>query len=199
MSSTQRVFSQRNNNVTQLIPKFLVNFGNNLGGPFADISGASCYSLNLPNVLNNGGIYFVDMKGVDSSKNLLNLDGRFDNFINIINFTVNVPFDAAYCPGLEFTIFFKNLPFDRLPQSQGPPLLTIGLIGSGDIPLPYILSPPAPWLLGDVSMSETIKNNISQSLTFKSDGSKFNVVSSGPAGWLGLPALSILISGLNIG
>jgi hypothetical protein len=101
---------------------------------------------------------------------------------------INAPVDPAFYPGFEFSIFFKNPPIDRVTVS--PPLLTTGILSLEGAPLPYITCPPVPWLTAP---------NIVPSITLKSDGANFNVVSSGPAGWLGLPALTILLNTTIVG
>ena len=186
MSSVKRSIAQRNNNVTQIVPAIVTVVNTNT--PLGDISGASIYRLSLPNVQNVGGIYYVDLSGVDLSGNLLNIAGTFNDKANLIMFSVDVPFPASYTPGLEFTLFFKNPPFQRVyDQGLGPiPLLTLGIVREG-IPIPYIVSPPVPWLI-----SENI--SLDQSLTFKSDGSNYNVVASGPAGWYGTVVLAYLLN-----
>jgi len=188
MSSVARSFAQRNNNITKLVPKYVYS-GSFSGAGAYDLSGTA-YMLNMPNLHNGGGIYYVDMSGVDLSGNLLDYTGRFTFNISgspnipFIGFSVNVPYPASYVPGLEFTIFFKNVPYDRISNEfGGPPILTIGLGSFEGLPVPIILSPPVPTLIAP---------NIVQSLTFKSDGSNFNVVSSGPAGWLGIAAFVAL-------
>ena len=180
MSSVQRAFSQRNNNLTQIIPKLMglntINLGVGVIVPL-DLSNVPLYLLTLPSVQNTGGVYYVDMSSVDSSNDLLNLGGMFNSSATIINFVVDVPFNAAYSPGLEFTIFFKNAPMNRLPTLNGRQLLTIGITNFKSIvPIPYMLSPPVPLRLDP---------SISQSITLKSDGTNYNVISSGPAGWMG--------------
>lgn len=171
MSSAYRGFAQRNNNVTQIVPELTSTLDT-----IVDISNCSIYTLNIPNVQYVGGIYYVDLSGVDLSGNLLNLDGEIlgSTPINIVSFYLNIPVSASAYPGLEFTIFFKNIPFDRLTHE---PLLTISIV-SPFFPIPYIYSPPFPQLAG-----------VSPSITVKSDGTEFNVASSGPAGWLGYAAL----------
>ena len=189
MSSVSRGFAQRNTNITKLVPQFSGIL------PQTDISGAAVYTLNIPNVQSTNGIFYVDMSGVDISGSLLNYDGEFrpfgpdsDSFpyISIITFVLNIAAVPSVYPGLEFTIFFKNLPLNRLSELGGIPLLTIGL---GDYstfaPIPYIVSPPVPSALGP---------NISPSITLKSDGTYFSVVSSGPAGWMGVAALSAVLA-----
>ena len=186
MSSAIRGFAQRNTNITKLVPQFSGIL------PKTDISGAAVYTLNIPNVQSTNGIFYVDMSGVDLSGSLLNYDGEFYPFvpdadsypyISIITFALNITALPAVYPGLEFTIFFKNLPLGRL---SGPPLLTIGIGDySSGTPVPYIVSPPVPNLLG---------TNISPSITLKSDGTYFSVVSSGPAGWMGVAALSAVLT-----
>jgi hypothetical protein len=184
--SFQRSFAQRNNNLSQIVPEFATILSE------TNISGCSLYVLNVPK-RGTPQNYYVDLNSFDSCGNLINVDGLFYPFvpsgnelepINIVSFILNIDISASSVPGHEFTIFFKNLPFDRL---TGVPLLTLGLVSSMEImgpPLPYILSPPFPPLMG---------SNISPSITLKSDGANFNVVTSGPAGWLGVPALSVIL------
>lgn len=188
MTSVQRTFMQRNNNISQIIPTFVDIL------PNIDSSGSTAlYNLNINNLQFKNGIYYVDMSDVDSSGNLLNVDGVFYPLvpegntltpINIITFALNFQVSASNYPGLEITIFFKNIPIDRLTNA---PFLTIGInsIIDNQIPIPYIVSPPFPNLVGP---------GISPSITLKSDGTNFNVVSSGPAGWLGVPALSVILA-----
>lgn len=187
--SVLRRYAINDANVTQLTPKFEGVL------PNTDISGCSYYSLTIPNAQYGNNVYQVDLSGFDLSGNLLNVDGLFYPFfpngtsqtpIAILCFKVNIPIQASVYPGVEFTISFKNIPFNRL----GIPLLTIGLLPNSEmgIPLPYILSPPYPQLLG---------SSIYPTITMKSDGDNFVVSSSGPAGWLGLPALSVILSAYN--
>lgn len=189
MSSVSRTYSQRNNNITSIIPRFeLITTG---GGPL-DISGAYLYTLDLPNVPVAGGIYYVDLSGNDLSGNPINGAGLLTSnstSISTVLFSVNPPTSPAYYPGLEFTIFFRNAPIN---MDGGVPGFTIGMVSSEPkigIPviIPYILSPPAPQLL-------TGPKN-SQNITFKCDGEDFNVTSSGPAGWLGFVAFGLLLGG----
>jgi hypothetical protein len=97
----------------------------------------------------------------------------------MIMFALYVPFNPAHEPGLDFTIFFKNV------QLNDFPLLSLGLVSLDGAPIPQIASPPLPQMTGP---------DISNSLTFKSDGTKYNVVSSGPAGWLGAFGLASIIN-----
>jgi hypothetical protein len=194
MPAFNRTIAQRNNNVTQIIPKYETIL------PNTDISGAALYRLTITNLQFTNGVFFVDVNGTDISGNLLNVDGllypllpaEYNFPISIITFYLDIQAAASSYPGLELTIFFRNLPLARLP---GPPLLTIGImnaINNDAPPLPYILSAPYPPALGFT--------NISPSITLKSDGTNFNVISSGPAGWLGLPALSVILAAYeNIG
>jgi hypothetical protein len=182
MTSVQRVFSQRNNNLTQIIPTLVNDVGS-----YNDLSNVALYSFDAPNV-QSGGTYYIDLSSVDSSGNPINCNGVFTanhNHINIVSFALNSSFNPAYAPGLEFTVFFKNPPINSI---QYAPLLTVSLISLNGAPIPYILSPPLPWIFGP---------DICQSLTFKSDGKNFNVVSSGPAGWMGIGLLNLLVSVLN--
>ena len=180
--SVQRRYAQRNNNMTTLVPIF--------SGILPDIpviSGSSVYTLSIPNVQYVGGIYTVDLSGVDTNGNLLDINGLFSsgmsgNTINILNFVIDSS-SAVHYPGLEFTIFFKNIPTDRFTANF--PLLTIGILDNINIPLPYILSAPFPGALSP---------NTSPSITLKSDGQIFHITSAGPAGWLGLPALALILS-----
>ena len=189
MSSDQRAYAQRNGNNTQLIPTL---YPDPLS--FGDISGCAVYTINISKAHFVGGIYSVDLSYADIAGNLLNFDGEFRSItsgpesqaIPIICFAIDVDTVASVYPGFEFTLFFKNIPYDRF---EGIPLLTIGIISAASLtgeapPVPYILSPPFPPLAG---------SNISPNITFKSDGDNFNVFSSGPAGWLGLPALSAIL------
>ena len=180
-------------NLTQIIPEFdsiLPNIGG-MGAPL-DISGSSVYILNLPKVQSTGGVFYVDLSGNDASGNVLDFSGVIvanSNTAYIINFVVNVPFPASYAPGLEFTIFFKNIPYSTIPN----PFVTIGILSPESIslgapPIPYIFSPPVPSFIA----------NVSNSLTFKSDGTQYNIVSSGPAGWLGLGVFAMTL-GFNGG
>lgn len=174
MSSTQRAYAQRNNNVTTLTPVFNTTLPDISSGdsPFLGLFGitsAPIYALTLPSVY-TGGIYTVDL--IDLSSGTFDASGRE---INIVLFTVNVPFNPAVYPGHEFTIFFKNIP----QANSFSPFFTIGIITNG-APLPYIFSPPLPVLLTE---------DTTQSVTFKSNSVDMSVVSSGPAGWVGLFSL----------
>lgn len=185
--SVQRAYAQRNGNMTQLIPSLYPQLLT-----FQNISGCAVYVLNVSKAHFVGGNYYVDLSGLDISGNLLNFDGAFSSItgpsqsIRIICFAIDFDTIPSVYPGLDMTIFFKNIPFDRL----GFPLLTIGILSAssldGDtVPLPYIVSPPFPPLAGA---------NISPNITLKSDGDNFDVVASGPAGWFGVPALSVILS-----
>ena len=192
MSSAIRHYAQRNTNNTQLTPVYYGPLDESFG-PIFDISGSTEYSLNLPNVQNVGGVYFVDMSGVDLSGNLLDLSGQFvanSNPIYIITFRVNIPPAASYATGTEFTIFFKNIPYNRLFTGPTLPLLTIGIVSSadGDAPYPYILTPPLP---------TTLALTQHQSVTFRSDGTNYSVVSSGPAGWAGPYLMALLVASIT--
>lgn len=193
MTSVLTNYAQRNNNVTQIIPQLLGPIPD-ISGTFFDLSNVSCYVLNLPAVQNTGGVYFVDLNGVDTDGNLLNIEGLISSMsdlsANNINFGINVPFNASYAPGLEFTIFFKNLPYDRLFSDGPAPLFTIGIVALDGAPFPYMLSPPLPVIFGPA---------IYNSVTFKSDGTNYNIVSAGPAGWLGDAAFALLLSFFGIG
>jgi hypothetical protein len=186
--SIQRTFAQHNNNKTSLLP---VRYSENL--TFGNIENAAIYTINISKAEYVGGIYTVDFSQPDSSGNVLDLSGTFTSFtdisgfippISIVCFVLNIDTVASAYPGKEITIFFKNIEF--LFEN----FLTIGILSSSSlneetIPLPYIVSPPFPPIAG---------TKINPSLTLKSDGENFNVVSSGPAGWLGVPALSAILS-----
>ena len=188
MSSVARKYFQRNTNLIQIIPEPTEGLPDG-GPPGLDLSGVALYVLNLPTVQSSGGIFYVDLSGVDTSDELLNVSGEILTTginANMITFGINVAIDPSYVPGMEFTIFFKNPPFDRVNDGGPFPLLTIGIVsisGPG-APLPYIVSPPVPWLTAE---------GISQSVTFKSDGTNYNIVSSGPAGWMGIIPLALLL------
>ena len=190
MSSVYRSYAQRNTNSTQIVPEYNGATTAN-STPFFDLSGAAYYTLNIPLVQHSGGSFFVDLSGVDTEDNLLNLNGEFRSggaSIFNVNFIVNVPYPASYAPNMEFTIYFKNIPFDRF---SGPvPVLTIGILKTDGAPFPYILSPPMPTLTAP---------NIHQNVTFKSDGTHYNVVASGPAGWTGSYLMALLVNSLSGG
>ena len=192
--SVYRTFAQRNNNNTSVVPEYAGVLPNSSNlGPYSGIDLYNCgvYNLTIPNVQNGGGIYCIDLSGNDSSGNPLNVGGQLrslinnSNYIPAIAFGVTVPYNAAYAPGLEFTVFFKNIPYDRI---NGPPFLTLGIVAFNGAPIPYIFSAPVPQVLGP---------NINASVTFKSDGQNFNIVSSGPAGWLGPLNIEYLITAVT--
>jgi len=195
MTSIARSFAQRNTNSSQIIPVFEgtmtdifgdlsgTPFGDLSGSPFGDLSGAAYYTLNLPKVQSTGGSFFVDLDGVDASGNLIDLNGSYvagGGYIYNTNFIVNVPIDAAYVTNMEFTIFFKN--FTRF---NGP--FTIGIISTSGAPFPYTFSPPVPVIFGYTSPS----------ITFKSDGTQYTAVASGPAGWLGPYLIASLVNSIG--
>ena len=194
MTSVQRFFAQRNTNITQIIPELVYTITDS-GGP-VDLLGARIYVLSLPNVPLTGGVFYVDLSGNDISGNPIDGAGRITTFgdsASIVLFAVNQPTNPAYYPGLEYTIFFRNLPINI--TGVGPvPLFTIGMLS--EMPIfttppyvtPFILSPLLPYLL-------TASTN-SQSITYKCDGEDFNVTGSGPAGWLGIGAFLFLLSSL---
>jgi hypothetical protein len=185
MTSIQRSYAQRNTNSAQIIPEY--NSVTTTDSGLFDLSGAAYYTLNLPLVQYTGGSFFVDLSGVDTEGNLLNLEGQVlagDNRIYNVNFIVNVPFQASYVPNMEFTIYFKNMPYDRFSEA---PILTIGILKPDGVPYPYILSPPAPVIFAP---------KVHQNVTFKSDGTNYNVVASGPAGWTGAYLMNFLIASL---
>jgi hypothetical protein len=171
------------------------------------MAGVYLYTLNVQNVQNTGGNYFVDLSGVDMSGNLMNASGVYSAVPNLtpplggteipsvsmIAFFINIPFDASYVPGLEFTIFFKNVPTEYM---EGSPLFSIALLNASfpEAPLPYMISPPLPPLVTQFEFW----NNMSQSVTFKSDGDNFSVVSSGPAGWLGYRIFNLGLLTANV-
>jgi hypothetical protein len=193
MSSVAARYAQRNNNVTQVVPSYVGVLDN--PGSITDISGCQIYNLEFPNVQYTGGIYVVDLSGNDSSGNPIDFSGLFFPItstdpsgypISTVAFTVTVPHNPAHYPGLEFTVFFKNIPFDRF---SGPPLLTIGILTTivDAPPFPYLFSPPIP----------SVFPGVNQSITLKSDGNRFNIVSSGPAGWMGTLNLAAILTFYN--
>jgi hypothetical protein len=193
MTSVQRKYAQRNNNLIKIVPRYETTIGveDPASGPGFNMDNIPVYVLSLPTVQYTGGTFYVDWSENDTAGNPILTNGRFisaaDSDINIpmVLVALEVPFNPAYGPGLDFTIFFKNF------QSGDTPIASVGLISldenffMGDYPLPQIISPPFPQLTG---------SNVSNNLTFKSDGTKYNVVSSGPAGWLGCIAFSILLT-----
>ena len=93
-------------------------------------------------------------------------------------FNINTSINASYYPGSEFTIFFKN------PTNNG--LFSIGITKDITEDVSYIYSPPLAWNYSPPDSS--------QSITFKSDGTTFNVMASGPAGWMGIGLLSVILT-----
>lgn len=178
MTSVQKKYAQRNNNLIKIVPRYETAIGADspFGGPGFYMDNIPVYVLSLPTVQYTGGTFYVDLAENDTAGNPIRNSGRFTTsgdsnvYSNMILFALDVPFNPAYGPGLDFTIFFKNVQFDNIP------LLSIGLVSLDGIPFPEIISPLLPQLIAP---------NISNNLTFKSDGTKYNVVSSGPAGWLG--------------
>jgi hypothetical protein len=189
--SIQRHYAQRNTNVTQLVPE---RYSESLS--FFNISNAAIYTINITKAQLVGGIYYIDLSQPDTSGNALDFSGTFASLsdasgtIFTVIFAVNIDTTPSAYPGLEFTLSFKNVPFESLP---GIPFLTIGIISASSlaedtIPLPYIVSPPFPPIAGQ---------DISPNITFKSDGDNFDVVASGPAGWFGVPALAAILNAYN--
>lgn len=143
----------------------------------------------------------MDLCGNDSNGDPLDASGLFvsanDICANILTFNINTPnitpnapsINPACYPGAEFTIFFKNFPPSILESDIQ--LFTIGIVANAPAPgykgppTPYIYSPPVPVLLTE---------DLTQSITMKSDGTTFSVVSSGPAGWIGGGLLQLLVS-----
>jgi len=205
MSSTQRAFAQRafaqrNNNVTTLVP---VRNGL-IYTSEEDTSGGALYTLNIPSVPYVGGIYIVDLSGNDSNGDPIDVSGVLipptnggpdSSGANVVYFNINSPnitpssppINPACYPGAEFTIFFKNLPSTVTQFLPGTPFpyFTIGIVPSNGPPIPYIFSPPIPVLFTE---------DRTQSITLKSNGTTFSVISSGPAGWLGQGLLALLLA-----
>ena len=184
--SVQRYFAQRNNNVTQIVPERISS------PPPSPTSITNCalYRLSISKAQFVGGSYYVDLSGLDTSGNAIYLDGEFRSYLNpsgpyiyIVSFVIDIDTPATAYPGLEFTLSFKNV-----PGVSGGRLQTIGIVSQdaldNDSSAPYILSPPFPPFLGGSSGSSSI--------TLKSDGFNFDTVASGPSGWLGFPALSVI-------
>ena len=187
MSSVRTQYAQRNTNLTRIVPRYLTTISETT--PFADLTDIALYSLDIPNVANRGGAYFVDLSEDDTAEHSLDFDGQFETtgsshaITRMIAFSLNAEASVGANPGLDFTIFFKNQPLNL----SGDPLVSIGLIARDGTPIPYIVSPVLPTLLAP---------RVSQSLTFKSDGNKYNVISSGPAGWLSFYQLALLLGTL---
>jgi hypothetical protein len=190
--SVHRSFAQRNNNVTTIVPeRFPESFSE------INITGAAIYTLRINKAHYVGGSYCVDLSAPDSDGNALDFSGVFesmttsDRTIPIILFVVEIDTVAAIYPGLECPLSFKNMPF--LESSTTFPFITIGIMSAAAFteeapPMPYIVSPPFPPFLG---------RNATPNLTYKSNGSHFEVSSSGPAGWMGVPALSVILGAYN--
>jgi hypothetical protein len=193
MTSVQRKYAQRNNNLIKIVPRYETSIGAEepAEGPGFSMNDIPVYTLSLPTVQYTGGTFYVDLAENDTAGNSIRRTGEFrtvnDNefYLPMVLFTLEVPFNPAHAPGLDFTIFFKNT------ISEGTPIASVGLISldenffMGDVPIPQIVSPPFPQFTGF---------DVSNSVTFKSDGTKYNVVSSGPAGWMGVFALASLLT-----
>jgi hypothetical protein len=202
MSSAQRTFREipAIHTPIQVIPNYLLTTSNtnSIG---TDISGVSYYSLDLKTAGAkypfSGDVFFVDLFGVDNRGSNVDVSGSWvvqngsnnsRSFYALVAFQVNTEVPASKAPGSEFTVFFKNV----IPINSA--LLTIGLLGKAtpvtDSNVPYLYSPPVP------ASQELYENSseptISPSLTFKSDGRYYQVVSSGPAGWIGLGNFTLL-------
>lgn len=186
--SVHRSFAQRNNNVTTIVPERLDTLSVN------NISDAAIYRLSINKAHYVGGSYCVDLSAPDAAGNALDFSGEFESIttsditIPIILFVVEIDTNASIYPGLECPLSFKNMPFLE-SFSTTFPFITIGIISASSLteeapPMPYIVSPPFPPFLG---------RNATPNLTYKSNGSHFEVSSSGPAGWMGVPALSVIL------
>jgi hypothetical protein len=199
MSSAQRPFFEVPSirTAVQVIPTYLstVNSSNYYG---ITLSSVTYFSLDLKKAGTKDSftsdVYFVDLFDVDN-RGIPMYDnvGHFipasngsnsSTLFGLMGFQVNTAFSASKAPGSEFTIFFRNV----FPINSG--LLTIGLLGSNVYidsnysSVPYLYCPPFPTLQESSDTGDSAA--VSPSLTFKSDGHKYNVVSSGPAGWIGL-------------
>lgn len=186
--SVHRSFAQRNNNVTTIIPERLDTLS------FNNITDATIYRLSINKAHYVGGSYCVDLSASDAAGNELDFSGVFQSIVTssatipIILFVVEIDSNASIYPGLECPLSFKNMPFLE-SFSTTFPFITIGIMSSSSFmeevpPMPYIVSPPFPPFLG---------RNATPHLTYKSNGSHFEVASSGPAGWMGVPALSVIL------
>ena len=186
--SVHRSFAQRNNNVTTIVPERLDTLSVN------NISDAAIYRLSINKAHYVGGSYCVDLSAPDAAGNALDFSGEFESIttsditIPIILFVVEIDTVASIYPGLECPLSFKNIPFLE-SFSTTFPFITIGIMSASSLaeeapPMPYIVSPPFPPYLGQ---------NATPNLTYKSNGSHFEVSSSGPAGWMGVPALSVIL------
>lgn len=173
MTSIVRSIAQRKTNVNEIIPVFGGTTTENT--PFGDLSGAAYYTLNLTTVPYTGGSFFVDLSN-------LNISGRFFTDLSgiqipIVNFIINVAMPASYIPNMEFTIYFKNATL---------PLLTVGILPNAETSFPFIFSPPVPLLVGGPYGHPSI--------TFKSNGTSYVPIASGPAGWLGPYLIALLVN-----
>lgn len=187
--SVHRSFAQRNNNVTKIVPE---RFTDTLS--FNNITDAVIYRLPINKAHYVGGTYYVDLSAPDAAGNALDFSGVFESIITsgatipIILFVIQIDTVASAYPGLEFMLSFKNMPFNESFTTSFP-FPTIGILSASSfeeetIPLPYIVSPPFP---------QTAGLRINSTLTYKSNGEDFDVASSGPAGWMGVPALSVIL------
>ena len=164
--SVQRSFAQRNNNVVNLVPEMATS------GYWYET-----YLLNIDP--RNGSVFNVDLIPLTLTRTNLTVTNQVDvegylnsTSIDGIEFAIIVdPTIAKTYPGLEFTVNFINTDYNLEDNNTFVSVCPDAtLTGEGDEY--YIHSP-----LYGFDWSTT------QSLTFKSNGSKFTVISSGPTSW----------------
>ena len=159
--SVQRSFAQRNNNVVNLAPGEKVTSG----------TWNNTYLLNIDP--RNGSVFKVDLTGLDTIDNDLNNVDVFGKLRNeedipVVYFAVIIdPTIATAYPGLEFTVNFLRGDQNANTCVDVYPDATLTESYKADL-----LSPQRGFDLFNI-----------QSLTMKSDGERFNVISSGPVMW----------------
>ena len=164
--SVQRSFAQRNNNVVNLVPERPTS-GYWDGYYLLNIDPTTCSIFNVDvSQLETDGTYRVDPT-VDRFGYTNNNITRHRIYTAIIL----DPTVASSYPGLEFTVNFINTDYNLEDNNTFVSVCPDAtLTGEGDEY--YIHSP-----LYGFDWSTT------QSLTFKSNGTKFTVISSGPTSW----------------
>ena len=164
--SVQRSFAQRNNNVVDLVPvKATSGYWN--GHYLLNIDPRNCSTFNVD-------LTVLDITNTDNSFiNQVDVEGYLTNVTNAdgIDFAIIVdPTIATSYPDLEFTVNFVNTNYNLDSNTFVSVCADATLIDDGNEK--YMRSP-----LRGFDWSTT------QSLTFKSNGTKFTVISSGPTSW----------------
>ena len=158
--SVQRSFAQRKNNVVNLVPEMATS-GYWDGSYLLKVDPTNC------------SVFNVDLSGLDATPydiNSIDSYGRIRNTngVDVIWFAVIVdPTIAALYPGLEYTVNFLRGSANSDICINVHPIATLNDSAASDM-----LSP-----------QRVFRSNHIQSLTMKSNGTTFAVISSGPSLW----------------